>query len=166
MAKIQKLNRDVAQKIAAGEVVERPVSVVKELVENSLDAHATDIRVDLLDGGKGEIRVTDNGDGMSPEDALLCFESHATSKICTADDLENIATLGFRGEALSSIAAVSRVILKTSDGISDRGNQVRVEGQENYHRTEIAFPKGTGSDHSGSFLQSSGQKKIPAFGSV
>ncbi len=144
MALIQKLDRDVAQKIAAGEVVERPVSVVKELVENSLDAHATDIQVDLLEGGKGEIRVTDNGDGMSPEDTLLCFESHATSKICTADDLENISTLGFRGEALSSIAAVSRVTLKTSDGISDRGTQVRVEGQENYHRTEIAFPKGTG----------------------
>ena len=144
MAIIQKLDRDVAQKIAAGEVVERPVSVVKELVENSLDAHATDIKVDLLDGGKGEIRVTDNGDGMSPEDALLCFESHATSKISHADDLENITTLGFRGEALSSIAAVARVTLKTSDGISDRGTQVRVEGQENFRRTEIAFPKGTG----------------------
>ncbi len=142
MAVIRKLDEDVARKIAAGEVVERPVSVVKELVENALDANATDIQVDLLDGGKGEIRITDNGEGMAPEDALLCFESHATSKISHADDLEKIATLGFRGEALSSIAAVARVTLKTADGKSDRGTQIRVEGQENLVRTEIAFPQG------------------------
>jgi DNA mismatch repair protein MutL len=160
MAIIQKLDKDVAQKIAAGEVVERPGSVVKELVENSLDAHATDIQVDLLDGGKGEIRVTDNGDGMSPEDALLCFESHATSKICNAEDLENIATLGFRGEALSSIAAVARITLKTSDGISDRGTQVRIEGQGNYSQTEIAFPKGTGLTIQGLFFNLPARKKF------
>ena len=97
MSRIHKLPDEVARKIAAGEVIERPSSVVKELVENSLDAQATEIRVELLAGGKGLIRVSDNGMGMSREDALLCFESHATSKISSDEDLESISTLGFRG---------------------------------------------------------------------
>ena len=113
MKKIHLLPEDVAQKIAAGEVVERPVSVVKELVENSLDAGASEIRVDLVDGGKALIKVRDDGAGMDREDAALCFRRHSTSKIAREEDLERIATLGFRGEALASIAAVSRLTLRT-----------------------------------------------------
>ena len=116
MRKIIRLPQKVFQKIAAGEVIERPSSVVKELVENSLDAGAASIRIELLKGGKELIRVTDNGEGMSPEDAEICFDSHTTSKIKEADDLDRIKTLGFRGEALSSISAVSKVVLKTSEG--------------------------------------------------
>ncbi len=160
MGIIQKLDRDVARKIAAGEVVERPVSVVKELVENSLDAGSTDIRVELLAGGKGLIRVTDNGAGMAPDDALLCFESHATSKIAQVDDLERIATLGFRGEALSSIAAVARVTLKTSDATTDKGTLVRIEGKEQPEVLDIAFPRGTGIEVKDLFFNLPARKKF------
>lgn len=160
MGIIQKLDREVARKIAAGEVVERPVSVVKELVENSLDAGSTDIRVELLAGGKGLIRVTDNGAGMAPDDALLCFESHATSKIAQVDDLERIATLGFRGEALSSIAAVARVTLKTSDATTDKGTLVRIEGKEQPEVLDIAFPRGTGIEVKDLFFNLPARKKF------
>jgi len=115
MAKIKKLPLHEAQKIAAGEVVERPANVVKELVENSIDAQATQIFVHLEDGGKKLIRVEDNGCGMSEQDAKLCFCQHATSKITTVEDLDSIATFGFRGEALASIAAVSNVTLITKE---------------------------------------------------
>src|SRR5207244_9282113 len=97
------------QKIAAGQVVERPISVVKELVENSLDAGAQQITISIVDGGKELIQVTDDGCGMDAEDALLCFKKHATSKIKTVDQLSEISTFGFRGEALASIAAVAHV---------------------------------------------------------
>jgi DNA mismatch repair protein MutL len=127
MAVIQHLDERLIGKIAAGEVVERPASVVKELVENALDAQATDIRVELAGGGKASLRVTDNGVGMGPEDALLAFDRHATSKIREFEDLERVATLGFRGEALSSIAAVARVELTTATGPGD-GHRVRIEG--------------------------------------
>ncbi|NTV80826.1 MAG: hypothetical protein HGA24_05315, partial [Candidatus Aminicenantes bacterium] len=113
MRKIHLLPDDVARKIAAGEVIERPVSVVKELVENSLDAGATAIRIELAEGGKALIKVQDDGAGMDREDAALCFRRHSTSKIAREEDLERIATLGFRGEALASIAAVSRLVLRT-----------------------------------------------------
>lgn len=143
MALIKILPPEVAQKIAAGEVVERPVSVVKELVENSLDAGATEIRIELIDGGKKLIRIQDNGCGMSQEDAVLCFKRHATSKIASEEDLERIATLGFRGEALASISAVSRLTLKTFNGSGDKGYQVEREGDKLIRFSEIAFPRGT-----------------------
>jgi DNA mismatch repair protein MutL len=143
MKRIHILPPELAQKIAAGEVIERPVSVVKELVENSLDAEATEIRVDLLDGGNKLIKVRDNGLGMSPEDAALCFRRHSTSKIAGEEDLERISTLGFRGEALASISAVSRLTLKTFDGNGDRGTEIEREGDKLLHVTDIAFPRGT-----------------------
>ena len=143
MKRIRILPPELAQKIAAGEVIERPVSVVKELVENSLDAEATEIRVDLLDGGNKLIKVRDNGLGMSPEDAALCFRRHSTSKIAGEEDLERISTLGFRGEALASISAVSRLALKTFDGNGDRGTEIEREGDKLLHVTDIAFPRGT-----------------------
>ena len=116
MHKINVMNDDLVNKIAAGEVIEKCASVVKELVENSIDAGSTDIKIDLLESGTKEIRVTDNGCGMSEEDAYICFTPHATSKIYEEDDLYNINTLGFRGEALPSIASVSKVNIKTCDG--------------------------------------------------
>ena len=143
MKKIHILPEDVAQKIAAGEVIERPVSVVKELVENSLDAEATAVRIELVDGGKASIKVVDDGAGMDREDAALCFRRHSTSKIAREEDLERIATLGFRGEALASIAAVSRLTLRTSDGSTGRGTVIEREGERLVSVTEIAFPRGT-----------------------
>jgi DNA mismatch repair protein MutL len=143
MKKIHLLPEDVSQKIAAGEVVERPVSVVKELVENALDAGATEVRIELVDGGKSLIKVQDNGAGMDREDAALCFRRHSTSKIAREEDLERIATLGFRGEALASIGAVSRLTLRTFDGQGDRGTMIEREGERLVSVTDIAFPQGT-----------------------
>jgi DNA mismatch repair protein MutL len=113
MVSINILDEKLINKIAAGEVIERPASVVKELLENSIDASATNIVVELEDYGKSLIRVSDNGTGMSAEDARLCILRHATSKISSADDLFSISTLGFRGEALASIAAVSHLFIRT-----------------------------------------------------
>ena len=121
MNRIILLPPEISQKIAAGEVIERPFSVVKELVENSLDAGAGKVKVELMGGGKRLIRVVDDGQGMSREDAALCFERHSTSKISSEEDLAQIMTLGFRGEALPSISAVSRVTLKTYEGKGNRG---------------------------------------------
>src|SRR6201997_4958437 len=129
MSRIRILAENVANKIAAGEVVERPASVVKELLENSLDAGARSIRIEVESGGKRMIRVIDDGSGMNHDDALLAFERHATSKLRTADDLLSIATLGFRGEALPSIAAISRLLLETStaEPPPEDGEGTRVE---------------------------------------
>jgi DNA mismatch repair protein MutL len=143
MDRIAKLPPEIAQKIAAGEVIERPVSVVKELVENAIDAGAGEIAVELQGGGKKGIRVRDDGSGMSRADAELCFERHATSKIAVADDLLAIGTLGFRGEALASIAAVSRLTLRTSEGGAEAGTQIDREGDVLVAQKSIAFPRGT-----------------------
>jgi DNA mismatch repair protein MutL len=143
MNKIILLPPGISQKIAAGEVIERPFSVVKELMENSLDAGAGEVKVDLLAGGKSMISVTDNGQGMSREDAGLCFERHSTSKISSEDDLSQIMTLGFRGEALPSISAVARVTLKTHDGKGDKGTRIEREGERTLQVSDTAFPKGT-----------------------
>ena len=128
MSRIRILAEAVANKIAAGEVVERPASVVKELLENALDAGASTIRVETESGGRRMIRVIDDGHGMTHDDALLAFERHATSKLRTADDLLSIATLGFRGEALPTIAAVSRLTLETRDAAEPEGTRVEFAG--------------------------------------
>jgi DNA mismatch repair protein MutL len=128
MSRIRILAEAVANKIAAGEVVERPASVVKELLENALDAGAASVRIETEVGGKRMIRVIDDGHGMAHDDALLAFERHATSKLRTADDLLTISTLGFRGEALPSIAAVSRLLLETRDASEPEGTRVEFAG--------------------------------------
>jgi len=137
------LDESVANKIAAGEVVERPASVAKELVENAIDAQATRIEVDLVEGGKRLIRVRDNGWGMGQEDAVLCLQRHATSKVRCAEDLAAIMTLGFRGEALPSIASVSRVKLITREADSDEGVMVTCEGGEITDLRACGGPPGT-----------------------
>src|SRR4051794_41817960 len=127
---IQVLDPQVAAKIAAGEVVERPASVVKELVDNSIDAGATEIRVEIREGGKALLRISDNGGGIPPEEIPLAFLRHATSKIRTAEDLFALYTLGFRGEALASISAVARVTLSTRRAADPMGSEMTVAGGE------------------------------------
>jgi DNA mismatch repair protein MutL len=143
MSRIRILPEGVANKIAAGEVVERPASVVKELVENALDAGARSVRVETESGGKRLVRVTDNGGGMNRDDALLAFERHATSKLRTADDLLSIATLGFRGEALPSIAAVSRLVLETRAAEEEQGTRVEFAGGKLIGVKPAGAPAGT-----------------------
>src|SRR5579872_3972705 len=143
MTRIRILAEHVANKIAAGEVVERPASVVKELLENALDAGARSIRVEVESGGKRMIRVIDDGSGMIHDDALLAFERHATSKLRTADDLLSIATLGFRGEALPSIAAVSRLLLQTRAGEDPEGTRIEFAGGKLVGVNPEGLPAGT-----------------------
>ncbi len=143
MSRIRILAEAVANKIAAGEVVERPASVVKELLENSLDAGASSIWIETEMGGKRMIRVIDNGHGMAHDDALLAFERHATSKLRNADDLLSIATLGFRGEALPTIAAVSRLLLETRDGAEVEGTRIEYAGGKLVGVKPAALPAGT-----------------------
>ena len=143
MPKIHCLERHVANLIAAGEVVERPASVVKELTENAIDAGATAVAVEIQRGGMGCIRVTDNGCGMEPEDAETAFLRHATSKIQNAFDLEAIGTLGFRGEALAAIAAVARVELMTRTADREFGTGLTLEGGKVVEREVVGCPEGT-----------------------
>ncbi len=143
MGRIRILSDLVANQIAAGEVVERPASVVKELLENSLDAGATRIRIEVEGGGRKLIRIADNGHGMGRDDALLAFERHATSKLRTADDLLSIATLGFRGEALPSIASVSRLTLETRSPEDEAGTIIEIAGGNILRVEDAGLPSGT-----------------------
>jgi len=143
MSRIRILPEAVANKIAAGEVVERPASVVKELLENAIDAGAKTIRVEVEVGGKRMIRVIDDGHGMTHDDALLAFERHATSKLRSADDLLSIATLGFRGEALPTIAAVSRLLLETRDEAEAEGTRIEFAGGKLVNVKSAGLPVGT-----------------------
>src|SRR5271154_2007498 len=148
MGRIHVLSESVANKIAAGEVVERPASVVKELLENSLDAGSTRIKIQVEAGGKKLIQITDNGCGMVRDDALLAFERHATSKIKDASDLLGVTTLGFRGEALPSIASVSRLRLETraaddAAGTTAAGTTIEINGGKIARVEEAGLPAGT-----------------------
>src|SRR5215472_11694747 len=143
MGRIRVLPDQVANKIAAGEVVERPASVVKELLENSLDAGATEVRVEVEAGGRRLIRIVDDGCGMLRDDALLAFERHATSKLRNVKDLLSIATLGFRGEALPSIASVSRLLLETRSMEEATGTRIEIAGGKILRCEETALGAGT-----------------------
>ena len=140
---IKILEKNVADKIAAGEVIDRPVSIIKELLENSIDAGASTITVEIKNGGKSYIRVTDNGCGIPSDEAELAFMRHATSKIQSENDLDAIKTLGFRGEALASICAVARVELITKTLESKVGRKVVIEGSQTLENTGIGCPEGT-----------------------
>ncbi|HEY6119435.1 MAG TPA: DNA mismatch repair endonuclease MutL, partial [Pyrinomonadaceae bacterium] len=143
MSKIRVLSDHVANQIAAGEVVERPASVAKELVENAIDAGAKLISIDIESGGRRLLKVADDGEGMVRDDALLAFERHATSKINRSEDLAAIATLGFRGEALASIASVARVELVTRIQDAAAGTRVVIEGGRMRDVKDAAHPRGT-----------------------
>jgi DNA mismatch repair protein MutL len=140
---IQLLPDNIANQIAAGEVIQRPASVVKEVVENAIDAGASKIDVNIKDAGKTLIQIVDNGQGMSPDDAKLCFERHATSKVRKADDLFALSTKGFRGEALASIAAIAHVTLKTKRKEDQTGTQITIEGSVIKENIETVCPEGT-----------------------
>jgi len=160
MGRIHVLSESVANKIAAGEVVERPASVVKELLENSLDAGSTRIKIQVEAGGKKLIQITDNGWGMVRDDALLAFERHATSKIKNAEDLLGVATLGFRGEALPSIASVSRLHLETRAPDEDSGTVVEINGGKISKVEEAGLPAGTSITIRDLFFNTPARKKF------
>src|SRR3954454_21725367 len=160
MGRIHVLPEHVANKIAAGEVVERPASVVKELLEKSLDAGATRVKIQVEAGGKKLIQITDDGCGMVRDDALLAFERHATSKIKNAEDLLNIATLGFRGEALPSIGSVSRLRLETRAADQDAGTIVEIAGGKIFRVDEAGLPAGTSITIRDLFFNTPARKKF------
>lgn len=160
MGRIHVLSEAVANKIAAGEVVERPASVVKELLENSLDAGSTRIRVQIEAGGKKLIQITDNGCGMVRDDAMLAFERHATSKLKNAEDLLNVATLGFRGEALPSIASVCRLRLETRAPGEDSGTVIEINGGKIFKVEEAGLPAGTSITVRDLFFNTPARKKF------
>ena len=160
MGIISILPEGIANKIAAGEVVERPASVVKELIENALDAQAARIAVSIGHGGKSLIRVSDNGTGMDREDALLCVKSHTTSKIREVEDIFSIASLGFRGEALASIAAVSRLTLSTRERSQPAGTEIQMAGGTVERVREAGIPVGTTVEVSDLFFNTPARKKF------
>src|SRR5579862_9121541 len=164
MGRIRILSDIVANQIAAGEVVERPASVVKEMLENSLDAGATRIKISVEAGGKKLIQITDNGCGMVRDDAMLAFERHATSKIKNAEDLLSIATLGFRGEALPSIASVSRLRLETcaaeATGEKTSGTIIEINGGKLHKVEEAGLPIGTSITVRDLFFNTPARKKF------
>ena len=160
MPRIHRLPLHLANQIAAGEVVERPASVVKELIENSLDAHATRIAITIELGGKKLLRVEDDGEGMEPEDARLALERHATSKIASPEDLGAIRTLGFRGEALPSIASVSHFVLRTRARGTESGTEIRVNGGTVASDREIGAPEGTSIEVSDLFYNLPARRKF------
>src|SRR6266481_5445791 len=143
MSKIRVLPDQIVNQIAAGEVVERPASVAKELVENAIDAGATRVSIDVEAGGRRLLKVSDDGEGMTRDDAVLAFERHATSKITRAEDLAAIGTLGFRGEALASIASVARIELVTKNEDGTAGTRVLIEGGRMRDVKDAAHPRGT-----------------------
>jgi len=160
MGKIHVLSEAVANKIAAGEVVERPASVVKELLENALDAGSTRIKIQVEAGGKKLIQITDNGCGMVRDDAMLAFERHATSKLKNAEDLLSVATLGFRGEALPSIASVSRLHLETRAAEEPSGTVVEINGGKIFKIEEAGLPVGTSITIRDLFFNTPARKKF------
>jgi DNA mismatch repair protein MutL len=160
MGRIRVLSDQVANQIAAGEVVDRPASVVKELLENALDAGASRIRVEVEAGGRKLIRIADDGQGMNRDDALLAFERHATSKLRTADELLSISTLGFRGEALPSIASVARVTLETATGEDGPGTHMEIAGGKILHVDDGALPRGTTISVSDLFFNTPARRKF------
>src|ERR1700691_1845788 len=165
MGRIHVLSEQVANKIAAGEVVERPASVVKELLENALDAGATRIKISVEAGGKKLIQITDNGCGMVRDDAMLAFERHATSKIQDAEDLLSVATLGFRGEALPSIASVSRLRLETrasaeSTEKTAAGTIIEINGGRMARVDEAGLTGGTSITVRDLFVNTTARKKL------
>lgn len=160
MPEIRILADQVANQIAAGEVVERPVAVLKELVENSIDAGARKIEIEFRNGGKSYLRVEDDGTGMKPDQALLALERHATSKIRKASDLNKVGTFGFRGEALPSIASVSRFVLRTRSQSSQEGTEIFVNGGKMIHCKECGMPEGTRVEVSHLFNTVPGRRKF------
>ncbi len=160
MGRITRLSEDLANQIAAGEVVERPASVVKELVENAIDAGARRIAIHIELGGKKHVRVEDDGEGMDAEDARLALERHATSKIRSVDDLTAIRTLGFRGEALPSIASVSRFVLRTRARGHQSGTEIRVQGGMSASINEVGAPEGTAIEVADLFYNLPARKKF------
>jgi DNA mismatch repair protein MutL len=160
VSRIRVLSPDVVNQIAAGEVVERPASIIKELIENSMDAGASKIHCQVEAGGVKKIQVMDDGEGMSAEDLVVAVQSHATSKISSAEDLEHIGTYGFRGEALSSIAAVSRMKITSRRRKSPSGTELSVEGGRSCGVREMGFPEGTQVDVSDLFFNTPARRKF------
>ena len=160
MKRINLLDENTSNKIAAGEVVERPSSVVKELIENSIDANARNITIEIEEGGEKLIKIIDDGDGIHPEDIKKAFLPHATSKIKNSSDIFSINTLGFRGEALPSIAAVSKVSLKSKIQEEDFGREIIIEGGEILSFNECGINKGTSIEVKDLFFNVPARKKF------
>ena len=158
---IELLSEHVANQIAAGEVIQRPASAVKELLENAVDAESTKIQLIIKDAGSSLVQVIDNGFGMSKIDAELCFKKHATSKIKSTDDLFSISSKGFRGEALSSIAAVAQVELKTKKKSDEIGHQINIEASKITSSESCAYSKGTSISMRNLFYNVPARKSAP-----